>query len=1080
MWQLISEGFNSTGLIPHGYCLQWNPALLWTLVTSDAVIAASYFSIPFAIWYFARKRPDISNRWLFGLFGLFIVACGTTHFFDVLTIWVPSYWPNAIAKATTAILSLGTAIVLWRFMPIALMSPSANQLEVKVREGRAHLDAALRSMTDAVCISDAAGRFIEFNDAFATFHKFSDKAACAKTFEEFPTFLDVYSPEGTLVPVDQWAVPRALRGETDTNVEFALHRRDSGEEWIGSYNFSPIRNARGEVVGSVVTARDITALKQKDEAFIKSETKFRTLFDSTTDAVMLMDDQGYFECNQATLDLFGCESKEVFYTKHPADLSPPQQPCGTNSCELAMQHIAIAKAQGNFHFEWLHKRLNSGKPFHADVLLTSLQLGERSVIQGVVRDITESKKVELALRNSELEFRQLAESMPQIVWITRADGWNIYFNHQWVEYTGLTLEESYGHGWNTPFHPDDQQRAWEAWQHAVNHTAPYSLECQLRRSDGTYRWWLVRGVPIRGVDGEILKWFGTCTDIHDLKRNEDSLQLAAMVYRTSAEGIIVTDAEGIIVAVNPAFSALTGYAPDEVIGNNPSILSSGRHDRAFYQSMWETLDATGKWQGEVFNRRKNGEVFAEWLSINNINKDDGSVYRRVGMFSDISERKKSEEVIWQQANFDGLTGLPNRRMVFERLELELKKSHRDGKPVALLFIDLDRFKEVNDSFGHAVGDDLLKEAAVRMSSCVRDSDIVGRTGGDEFTVVIGDLDDILSVERVAQAILAKLSDPFELGDKVAYVSASIGITLYPNDAKDVATLFKYADQAMYAAKSQGRDQFSYYTSVMQDAANLRMRLVNDLHKALDKEQFRVYYQPIVDLRTDEIYKAEALVRWEHPKYGLIGPVSFIPIAEETGLIHDIGNWVFHQAARQVGILRATYNPEFQISVNKSPIQFRREASQHTSWVIGHLKMLGLSGDSIVVEITESMLMENIEEISSQLISFRDNGIQVAMDDFGTGYSSLSYLKKFHIDYIKIDQSFVRNLTPDSSDLALCEAMVVMAHKLGIKVIAEGVETQLQRELLTNISCDYGQGYLWSKPVPIDAFEQLLIATKDAS
>ncbi len=607
-----------------------------------------------------------------------------------------------------------------------------------------------------------------------------------------------------------------------------------------------------------------------------------------------------------------------------------------------------------------------------------------------------------------------------------------------------------------------------------------ALEGGLGLYEGHYRatfseaegWALITCAPYLDDAGNNVGGICIVQDISERRKAEEELQLAALVYRNSGEAMMVTDAENRIIAINPAFTSVTGYEEHEVLGQPPSMLASGRHDPLFYQRMWHALDTLGTWQGEIWNRRKNGDIYAEWLTINTIYHDYGPVYRRVALFSDITEKKKSEELIWQQANYDALTGLPNRRMVHDRLDLEIRKSHREEKPLALMFIDLDRFKEVNDTLGHEIGDELLKDVAQRMAACVRESDTVGRLGGDEFTVIMGELEDVASVERVATQILESLSSPFQLGNDKAYISASIGITLYPDDAMDISTLLKNADQAMYAAKHEGRNRFHYYTPTMQEAADSRMRLTTDLRLALQEQQFRVYYQPIVDLTTGEIRKAEALVRWQHPAMGLVSPASFIPIAEESGLIHDIGDWVFRQAAAQVARLRDTHHSDFQISVNKSPVQFRADPRNRPSW-FSYLEEIGLPGKSVVIEITENLLMEAREEISGQLMAFRESGVQVALDDFGTGYSSLSYLKKFHIDYLKIDQSFVRTLEPDSSDLALCEAMVEMAHKLGIKVIAEGVETQLQYDLLRQIGCDYGQGYLWSRPVPAGDFEKLL-------
>jgi diguanylate cyclase (GGDEF)-like protein/PAS domain S-box-containing protein len=553
---------------------------------------------------------------------------------------------------------------------------------------------------------------------------------------------------------------------------------------------------------------------------------------------------------------------------------------------------------------------------------------------------------------------------------------------------------------------------------------------------------------------------------------EASLSLAASVYETSSEAMTVTDTSGIILTVNPAFTKITGYLPEDVIGQNSSMLGSGRHDKAFYQDMWHEISTTGHWQGEIWDKRKNGEEYVIWLTINTIFNEDGAAHRRVSLFSDVTEWKKTQELIWQQANFDTLTGLPNRQMLHDRMEQEVKKSHRSNLPMALMFIDLDHFKEINDTLGHDMGDVLLKEAAERLTGCVRETDTVSRLGGDEFTVILSEVTEPNIVDRIAQNILKKLAEPFQLRSEVAYVSGSIGITMYPEDATTVDELLKNADQAMYEAKNQGRNRHHYFTPAMQQAAQTRLRLLNDLRKALAGEQFRVYYQPIVDLQSGEIRKAEALIRWQHPDLGLIGPVQFIPLAEETGLIIDIGEWVFQQAAAQAGKWRQLHHPEFQISVNKSPVQFHNEDSNRPSWIF-HLNKHKLPGQCIVVEITEGLLLDTSSVVTDRLLEFRDAGIEVSLDDFGTGYSSLSYLNKFDIDYLKIDQSFVRDLAVGSHNMALCEAIIVMAHKLGMKVIAEGIEIAQHRDLLIAAGCDFGQGYLFSKPVPADQFEEML-------
>jgi diguanylate cyclase (GGDEF)-like protein len=431
-----------------------------------------------------------------------------------------------------------------------------------------------------------------------------------------------------------------------------------------------------------------------------------------------------------------------------------------------------------------------------------------------------------------------------------------------------------------------------------------------------------------------------------------------------------------------------------------------------------------------------------------------------------------EATIWKQANFDALTDLPNRQMFHDRLDYEARLSRRSGKRMALMLIDLDRFKEVNDSLGHDTGDILLIEAARRITSSVRESDTVARLGGDEFTVILPNLDDTESIDRIAKTIIDNLAVPFKLGPDEAFISASVGVTLYPDDTRELDVLFKNADQAMYAAKNAGRNRFSYFTPDLQVAAEKRRRLTSDLRAALPGKQFQIYYQPIVDLATGDVYKAEALIRWLHPERGTISPLDFIPLAEDTGLIVPIGDWMFRQAVQQARQWRSRFHPSFQISVNVSPVQIRQDSLLCTQWP-DYLIQEGMPGQSVAIEITEGLLLHTESKINEKLLTFRHAGIRLSIDDFGTGYSSLAYLKRFDIDYLKIDRSFVQNLAFDENNQALCEAMVVLAHKMGLKVIAEGVETTEQRDFLIAVGCDFAQGFLYSEPVPADQFEVLV-------
>jgi diguanylate cyclase (GGDEF)-like protein/PAS domain S-box-containing protein len=562
------------------------------------------------------------------------------------------------------------------------------------------------------------------------------------------------------------------------------------------------------------------------------------------------------------------------------------------------------------------------------------------------------------------------------------------------------------------------------------------------------------------------------------QRAEETIRKGELRFRTMFEeapmGIALIDSvTGEFKDINPRYAQITGRSLDEIKSSHWADITHP-DDVSDEAAQMAALNAGGIAGFKTTKRllRPDGTLVWIDMSIAAIETESGVRPHHLCTIEDVTEKKKSEALIWQQANFDTLTQLPNRRMFHDRLEHDIAKCRRDGLRIAILFIDLDHFKEINDTLGHHQGDILLVEASQRIRACVRESDTVARLGGDEFTVILAELGEVAPVELIAQKILNVLQAPFALGQEQAFVSASIGVTLYPDDAGCVDDLLKHADQAMYAAKGAGRNRFSYFTPALQVAALNRMRLTNDLRVALKGDQLRVYFQPIVHLRTGRIHKAEALIRWQHPQRGLVSPLEFIPLAEASGLILDIGEWVFKESARWAHKWRNEHHADFQVSVNQSPLEFQREGKGYEGW-FEHLRQIGLEGKSVVVEITEGLLLDASSGVTDKLLQLRDAGIQVALDDFGTGYSSLSYLKKFDIDYLKIDRSFTRNLAPESSDMALSEAIIVMAHKLDLRVIAEGVETLQQRELLLAAGCDYGQGYLFSRPVPAEEFDAML-------
>lgn len=565
-------------------------------------------------------------------------------------------------------------------------------------------------------------------------------------------------------------------------------------------------------------------------------------------------------------------------------------------------------------------------------------------------------------------------------------------------------------------------------------------------------------------------------DITERIINDAQTQLAAMVYESSTDPISITDADAMIISVNPAFEAMTGYMLEELNDKRSNFLQSGYHSAEFYRIMWDAINAGGFWEGEIVDRNKEGQIFSKWLTIRTVYDSNGAPYRRIALFSEVSDQKEAQQKIWYQANFDALTALPNRSLFLFRLAKGLQESIHSGLPIALLFLDIDHFKEVNDTMGHEYGDKLLQEAARRISHCVDKSDVVSRIGGDEFTIIVSKVEDNHQLDSLSQTLLAELARPFDLDERQVFVSASIGITVAPNDGNQTETLLRNAEQAMYESKKEGRNRYRFFTSSMEEMIQKRMHLTAQMRDAIESNQFVLFYQPIIDVKTGEVYKAEALIRWKKRDGSMISPADFIPIAEDTGLIIEIGDWVLNEALMQVKRWREKYDPRFQISINKSPVQFRNENSRIFEW-IESIHNLSVGADAMVIEITEGMLMEQTPIVRQKLIAFQERGILLSLDDFGTGYSSLSYLKKFDIDFLKIDQTFIRNLETDQNDRILCEAVVAMSHKLGISVIAEGVETLWQHDFLKSVECDFIQGYYISHPLPVEEFERRFLTEK---
>lgn len=668
--------------------------------------------------------------------------------------------------------------------------------------------------------------------------------------------------------------------------------------------------------------------------------------------------------------------------------------------------------------------------------------------------------------NHHAEFLQtLIDAVPTPIYYKERDGRYAGLNAAMAEFFERPASQIIDHSMKE-LYPETSDQFTRVDELLLEQGGNQVVEGALERSDGVHHVVVhkARFIKPDGKPGIV----GAVMDVTESKKTEKELRLAQTVFDTTSEAIVVTDLQNRIQAVNPSFTHVTGYTELEVLGRDPGFLSSGRHDKHFYNQMWEHLSQTGRWQGEIWNRRKNGDIYAEWLAISAVYDKQGDITQYVAVFSDITKRKKDEELIRHQANYDALTNLPNRNLFTDRLSRSMVRAKRQKTQVALMFLDLDRFKWVNDTLGHNIGDMLLQKAAGRILKCVRESDTVSRLGGDEFTIVLPDLLNTHDVEKVARKVLETLSEPFNISGHEIFVSGSVGITVYPDDGKELELLLRNADTAMYRAKEAGRNDFRFFTAEMNAEAHQQMILERDMRRGIERDEFLVHYQPVVGVEQNKVVSCEALVRWQHPRRGIIGPGAFITIAEETGLINHLGEIVLRQVCEQIKAWESDpVMRSVRVAVNLSPRQLQNDNLLNE--LVAIVEEAGVSPHSLTLEITETLVMQDPEAAAKLLEDIRSVGFKVALDDFGTGYSSLNYLKRFSFDVLKIDRTFIKDIENDESDAALVEAIIVMAHKLGINVVAEGVETDLQHEFVAGQKCDYIQGYYYSQPIAPDAF-----------
>jgi diguanylate cyclase (GGDEF)-like protein/PAS domain S-box-containing protein len=934
-----------------------------------------------------------------------------------------------------------------------------SQREATLKNSEQNLAITLQSIGDAVIATDPTGCITRMNPTAERLCGWALADALGQPLTEVFRIVNAATREPVSDPVQRVLERGEVVGLANHT---ALLARDNREYQIAD-SAAPIRDATAQIVGVVLVFSDVTQKYLAEAALAQSQALFEGIFNSIPDAIVFANTEREITAiNPAFVSVFGFEmsdlagKKTAFFYESQVEYERQGQ-----------IRFNLTAAQQKLPYE-VNYRKKDGSIFPGETLGTVIKTASGVVLGylGVIRDITERNQSRALLLESEQRFRALYEKAPLPYQSLDIEANILEVNEAWLSMLGYTREEVVGRFIGDFLNESSIQTLSCEFPRFKQRGLVDGPEFDLLCKDGTLKRVVINGRIARDSEGNFQRTHCILTDITERKAAQEKLQLAASVFAHSREGITITDATGSILDVNDAFTRITGYSRDEVIGQNPRLLQSGRQDKSFYEAMWKALTLQGHWSGEVWNRRKGGEVYPELLTISAVRDAQGQTLRYVALFADISAIKAHESQLDRLAHFDALTNLPNRVLLADRLQQAMAQAQRRQQQVAVVYLDLDGFKAINDHHGHQIGDQVLITLAQRMKEALRDGDTLARMGGDEFVAVLIDLQDPSACVPLLQRLLAAAAEPVQVDELDLKVSASLGVTFYPQtQGIDADQLLRQADQAMYQAKVAGKNRYHVFDAAQDSSLRSHHESLERSRLALENKEFVLHYQPKVNMRTGQVIGAEALIRWQHPDKGLLAPALFLPVFEDDPLAVDVGEWVIDTALTQIEQWHAT-GLDLPVSVNIGARQLQQSNffERLQTILARHPQM---QPGCLELEVLETSALADMVQVSQVIEDCAEMGIRFALDDFGTGYSSLTYLKRLHVTLLKIDQSFVRDMLDDPDDLAILQGVIGLAAAFKREVIAEGVETIAHGTALLQLGCELAQGYGIARPMPAD-------------